>query len=93
MTAARRLAAILAADVVGYSRLMGEDEAGTALSVREHREAARPLARKGMRNSHNADPRICKFSSSSPSCYRPDKRELSPCYPPVILPLSCSLHA
>ena len=28
MTAARRLAAILAVDVVGYSRLMGEDEAG-----------------------------------------------------------------
>jgi class 3 adenylate cyclase len=26
MTATRRLAAILAADVVGYSRLMGEDE-------------------------------------------------------------------
>ncbi len=25
----RRLAAILAADVVGYSRLIGEDEAGT----------------------------------------------------------------
>ena len=25
----RRLAAILAADVAGYSRLMGEDEAGT----------------------------------------------------------------
>ncbi len=29
MTAARRLAAILAVDVVGYSRLMGEDDAGT----------------------------------------------------------------
>ena len=43
MTAARRLAAILAADVVGYSRLMGEDEAGTASAVREHREAARPI--------------------------------------------------
>jgi len=28
MTAACRLAAILAVDVVGYSRLMGEDEAG-----------------------------------------------------------------
>jgi class 3 adenylate cyclase len=28
MIAARRLAAILAADVVGYSRLMGEDKAG-----------------------------------------------------------------
>jgi class 3 adenylate cyclase len=26
----RRLAAILAADVAGYSRLMGVDEAGTA---------------------------------------------------------------
>ena len=43
MTSPRRLAAILAADVVGYSRLMGEDEAGTALGVREHREAARPI--------------------------------------------------
>ena len=39
----RRLAAILAVDVVGYSRLMGEDEAGTARAVREHREAARPI--------------------------------------------------
>ena len=43
MTATRRLAAIMAVDVVGYSRLMGEDEAGTAAAVREHREAARPL--------------------------------------------------
>ena len=43
MTATRRLAAIMAVDVVGYSRLMGEDEAGTALAVREHREAARPI--------------------------------------------------
>ncbi len=29
MTETRKLAAILAADVVGYPRLMGEDEAGT----------------------------------------------------------------
>ncbi len=43
MTATRRLAAILAVDVVGYSRLMGEDEAGTARAVRERREAARPI--------------------------------------------------
>src|SRR5271166_5723143 len=43
MTAARKLAAILAADVVGYSRLMGEDEAGTAQAVRERREAAGPI--------------------------------------------------
>jgi TolB-like protein len=43
MTATRRLAAILFADVVGYSRLMGEDEVGTARAVGEHREAARPI--------------------------------------------------
>jgi class 3 adenylate cyclase len=30
MTAGRRLAAILAVDFMGYSRLMGEDEAVTA---------------------------------------------------------------
>ncbi len=34
----RRLAAILAADVVGYSRLIGEDEAGTLAALRAHRE-------------------------------------------------------
>jgi len=33
----RRLSAILAADVAGYSRLMGLDEAGTARILREHR--------------------------------------------------------
>lgn len=33
----RRLAAILATDVVGYSRLMGEDEAGTLAAVRKLR--------------------------------------------------------
>ena len=43
MAETRKLAAILAADVVGYSRLMGEDEAGTARAVREHREAATPI--------------------------------------------------
>lgn len=33
----RRLAAIVAADVVGYSRLMGRDESGTLSRLREHR--------------------------------------------------------
>ncbi len=33
----RRLAAILSADVVGYSRLMGVDEAGTLGTLRAHR--------------------------------------------------------
>ena len=34
----RRLAAILAADVVGYSRQMGADEAGTLAALKRHRE-------------------------------------------------------
>ncbi len=33
----RRLAAILAADVVGYSRLMGADEEGTLTALNAHR--------------------------------------------------------
>lgn len=41
----RRLAAILAADVVGYSRLMEADEAGTRLRLK----ALRELARTGVR--------------------------------------------
>jgi TolB-like protein/class 3 adenylate cyclase len=36
MTATRRLAAILAADVAGYSRLMGADEEGTHERLRAH---------------------------------------------------------
>jgi TolB-like protein len=39
MTATRRLAAILVADVVGYSRLMEADEAGTLAALKERRKA------------------------------------------------------
>jgi len=39
----RRLAAILAADVAGYSRLMGADEAGTAQAFRQHLAAITPI--------------------------------------------------
>ncbi len=34
----RKLAAVLAADVVGYSRLMGADEVGTLAALKRHRE-------------------------------------------------------
>ena len=34
----RRLAAIVSADVAGYSRLMGRDESGTLARLREHRK-------------------------------------------------------
>lgn len=43
----RRLAAILAADVVGYSRLMEQDEAGTMQTLKSRRkELLEPLAAK-----------------------------------------------
>ncbi len=38
-TVTRRLAAVLAADVVGYSRLMGVDEIGTLVALKGHRGA------------------------------------------------------
>ncbi len=45
----RRLAAILAADVVGYSRLMGSDEIGTLTSLKSHR---RELVDAGIAEHH-----------------------------------------
>jgi adenylate cyclase len=42
----RRLAAVLAADVAGYSRLMGLDEVGTARTLREHRAVADAVVSK-----------------------------------------------
>ena len=43
----RRLAAILAADIVGYSRLMGEDEEGTLACLMDWRErTVNPAVRK-----------------------------------------------
>jgi adenylate cyclase len=43
----RRLAAILAADVAGYSRLMGEDEAGTLSALKARRkEILQPVVSK-----------------------------------------------
>ena len=45
----RRLAAILAADVVGYSRLMGTDEMGTLTALKLHR---RELVDSGIAEHH-----------------------------------------
>lgn len=39
----RRLAAIVCADVVGYSRMMGADEAGTLATLKAHRGAIEPI--------------------------------------------------
>jgi class 3 adenylate cyclase len=47
MASTRRLAAILAADVAGYSRLMGADEEGTHERLKSsHRELVEPKIRE-----------------------------------------------
>jgi class 3 adenylate cyclase len=68
MSETRKLAAILAADVVAYSRLMGEDAAGTARAVRKHREAARPMVADhgGRIVKTTGDGLLLKFPPSSP---------------------------
>ena len=49
MTATRRLAAVLAADVAGYLRLMGEDKEGTLAALRAvRRELSDPKDRKSV---------------------------------------------
>ena len=52
----RKLAAILAADVVGYSRLMEADEAGTLRrSETAPRDHLRPSRRRSQRPHREAD--------------------------------------
>jgi class 3 adenylate cyclase len=68
MTATRRLTAILAADVVGYSRLMGADEEGTHARLKAHlSELVEPKIgeHRGHRKEHRRRllGRICQ-------CYR-----------------------
>jgi TolB-like protein/Flp pilus assembly protein TadD len=65
-SAIRRLAAILAADVAGYSRLMGADEEGTLSSLKAHR---RELIDPKIRERHGrivkttGDGMLVEFSS------------------------------
>ncbi len=62
----RKLAAILAADVVGYSRLMGADEAGTLAALKHHRQAIfdpAVAAHNGRIVKLIGDGTICEFGS------------------------------
>jgi adenylate cyclase len=63
----RRLAAILAADVVGYSRLIREDEAGTLAALKAHREqliAPKVAERKGRIVKLMGDGLLVEFPSA-----------------------------
>ena len=61
----RRLAAILAADVVGYSRLMGEDEEGTPATLKSYRSVIDELiqTRDGRVFGGAGDSVIAEFAS------------------------------
>src|SRR3954471_12442839 len=64
--AERRLAAILAADVAGYSRLMERDEAGTLARLNAHRkELVEPLVaeHRGRIVKLMGDGALCEFAS------------------------------
>src|SRR3974390_863944 len=63
----RRLAAILAADVAGYSRLMGADEVGTLAALKAHRrEIVDPAiaAHKGRIVKTTGDGMLVEFASA-----------------------------
>jgi class 3 adenylate cyclase len=66
MTATRRLAVILAADVAGYSRLMGADEEGTHESLKAYlRELVDPKIKehRGWIVKNTGDGMLAEFSS------------------------------
>jgi len=66
MTATRRLAAILAADVAGYSRLMGADEEGTHERLQAHlRELFEPKIKehRGRIVKNTGDGLLAEFAS------------------------------
>ena len=66
MALTRRLAAILAADVAGYSRLMGADEEGTHERLRRHlRDLVDPKIKehRGRIVKNTGDGMLAEFSS------------------------------
>ena len=72
----RRLAAILAADMVGYSRLMEADEAGTLARLRTHRlELIDPAIAKhrGHIIKTTGDGILVEFSALLTPCSAPPK--------------------
>ena len=75
-TEQRRLAAIVSADIPGYSRLMGRDESGTLARLREHggvsgastRAIRRPARAKSVsRRVRCPDDHACRVNRASTS--------------------------
>jgi adenylate cyclase len=79
--AQRRLAAILSADAVGYSRRMAEDEAATVAAMRAHRETLAGFVREHRGRVVNAvgDNLLAEFGSTvdAAACALAAQRELA----------------
>src|SRR4051812_33918290 len=77
----RRLAAILSADVEGYSRLMSEDEAATVRTITEYRQviAAAVVGHSGRGGDSPRDNVLAEFASvvDAVECAVDTQRELS----------------
>jgi len=94
----RRLAAILAADVVGYSRLMGADEAGTVARLRAlFREVVQPAvtAQRGRVFKLMGDAFLAEFGSAvgAVTCAAALQEALAaaPGEPPIVLRIGLHL--
>ena len=66
MSQTRRLAAILAADVAGYSRLMGADEEGTLERLKAPRRGLVYVRMLASRRNGDDDPKITEFAVQDP---------------------------
>ena len=71
----RKLAAILSADVVGYSRLMGADEDTTLEALRSHREVVDTLigSHRGRVFNSAGDSVVAEFPSAVEAAFAPSK--------------------
>jgi len=67
----RRLAAILAADVAGYSGLMGADEVGTLATLKVLRAQLRPIRCPRERSKSDSAAAPCKAATDPSILVRP----------------------
>ena len=67
----RRLAAILSADVAGYSRLMAEDEQGTIQTITAYREA---IGRSAASHRFPGELETLRSTLICPACQHENRR-------------------
>ncbi len=92
----RRLAAIFAADVAGYSRLMSQDEVGTLRTLTAHRQIMdRLIAEHGGRIANTAgDSVLAEFPSAvdAVQCAVEVQEQIAAAQPPIVVLFRIGLH-